>query len=64
MDSYLRKFHAHELEDTKAKLHARQPLGRMGRPDEVAKMAVYLASDEAEFVTGAILTIDGGLTAR
>jgi NAD(P)-dependent dehydrogenase (short-subunit alcohol dehydrogenase family) len=64
VDSYLQRFHAGEIEETKAKLHARQPIGRMGRPDEVAKMAVYLAADESEFVTGAILTIDGGLTAR
>jgi NAD(P)-dependent dehydrogenase (short-subunit alcohol dehydrogenase family) len=64
VDAYLNKFHAHELEETKAKLHARQPVGRMARPDEIAKMAVYLASDEAEFVTGAVMTIDGGLTAR
>jgi NAD(P)-dependent dehydrogenase (short-subunit alcohol dehydrogenase family) len=64
VDSYLKKFHADEIEETKQKLDARQPLGRMGRPDEVAKMAVYLASDDAEFVTGAVMTIDGGLTAR
>lgn len=64
VDSYLQRFHAGEIEETKARLHARQPVGRMGRPDEIAKMAVYLAADESEFVTGAILTIDGGLTAR
>jgi NAD(P)-dependent dehydrogenase (short-subunit alcohol dehydrogenase family) len=64
VEGYLRKFHAHELEETKAKLDARQPLGRMGRPDEIAKAALYLAADESEFVTGSILTIDGGLTAR
>lgn len=39
------------------------PLGRMGRPEEVAKMAVYLASDDAALVTGAEFVIDGGLTA-
>lgn len=64
VDSYLQKFHAGEIDETMKKLDARQPVGRMGRPDEIARMAVYLASDEAEFVTGAILTIDGGLTAR
>jgi 2-keto-3-deoxy-L-fuconate dehydrogenase len=44
-------------------LRRRQPLGRLGTPDEVARAALYLASDEAAFVTGSVLTIDGGLTA-
>lgn len=64
VEGYLRRFHSHELDETKAKLDARQPMGRMGRPDEIAKAALYLAADESEFVTGSILTIDGGLTAK
>jgi 2-keto-3-deoxy-L-fuconate dehydrogenase len=64
VEGYLRKFHAGEIEETRAQLHARQPIGRMGRPDEIARMAVYLASDEAAFITGSIFTIDGGWTAR
>ena len=40
----------------------RQPLGRLGTPEEVAALAVYLASDEAAFTTGAIHVIDGGFT--
>ena len=40
------------------------PMGSMGEPDDIAWGAVYLASDEARFVTGAELTIDGGYTAR
>ncbi len=41
---------------------ARQPMGRIARPEEIAALAVYLASDEAAFVTGAELKIDGGWT--
>src|SRR5712691_2856232 len=40
----------------------RQPMGRLGTPEEVAALAVYLASDEATFTTGAIHIIDGGFT--
>jgi 2-keto-3-deoxy-L-fuconate dehydrogenase len=40
----------------------RQPMGRLGTPEEVASLAVYLASDESAFTTGAIHIIDGGFT--
>jgi 2-keto-3-deoxy-L-fuconate dehydrogenase len=39
---------------------ARQPMGRVGRPEEVAHLALYLASEESAFVTGAVYPIDGG----
>jgi 2-keto-3-deoxy-L-fuconate dehydrogenase len=39
---------------------ARQPIGRLGKPEEIAALALYLASDESVFVTGAIHIIDGG----
>ncbi len=64
VEGYLNKYHAGEVEETRAQLHARQPIGRMGRPDEIARMAVYLASDDSAFVTGSVLAIDGGWTAR
>lgn len=64
VEGYLaRNFPGHE-DETRQQLHARQPLGRMGRPDEIAYAALYLASDEAAFVTGSTLVIDGGWTAK
>ncbi len=64
VETYLDRFHADTKEETVTELHARQPVGRMGRPDEVADLAVYLASDASAFMTGSAVTIDGGLTAR
>jgi NAD(P)-dependent dehydrogenase (short-subunit alcohol dehydrogenase family) len=63
VEGYLDKFHKHNKEEMRAELRARQPVGRLGRPEEVASAILYLASDEAAFVTGSLLTIDGGWTA-
>jgi NAD(P)-dependent dehydrogenase (short-subunit alcohol dehydrogenase family) len=63
VEGYLEKFHSHNKEEVRAELRARQPMGRLGQPEEIASMVRYLASDEAAFITGAFMAIDGGLTA-
>jgi NAD(P)-dependent dehydrogenase (short-subunit alcohol dehydrogenase family) len=63
VEGYVERFHSDTREQTIAELHARQPIGRMGRPEEVADLAVYLASDEAAFMTGSAVVLDGGWTA-
>ncbi len=63
VEAYLEKYHKHEKEKVRAELNQRQPVGRLGRPEEIANMVLYLCSPEAEFVTGSVLTIDGGWTA-
>jgi len=63
VEGYLDKFHADNKEETRAELSARQPIGRLGQPQEIASMVRYLVSDEAAFVSGSIFTIDGGWTA-
>ena len=49
-----------DTDEIRAAFVARQPMGRIGTPEEVAALALYLASDESAFVTGAIHVIDGG----
>lgn len=64
VEGYLaRNFAGHE-DEVRQQLHARQPIGRMGQPDEIAAAALYLAADESSFVTGSSLVIDGGWTAK
>ena len=43
-----------------ANLSETQPIGRMGRPDEIGYLALYLCSDEASFITGSFYPVDGG----
>jgi 2-keto-3-deoxy-L-fuconate dehydrogenase len=53
---------AGSMEAAQAAFVARQPMGRLGTPEEIAALSVYLASDEAQFITGQAVVIDGGLT--
>jgi NAD(P)-dependent dehydrogenase (short-subunit alcohol dehydrogenase family) len=63
VEGYLEKYHKHEKDKVRAELNQRQPIGRLGTPVEIAYMVLYLCSVEAEFVTGSVMTIDGGWTA-
>lgn len=63
VEGFLEKYHKNEKKQVRAELNARQPVGRLGRPEEIAHLALYLSSAEAAFVTGSIITIDGGWTA-
>lgn len=49
--------------EVQARRLAKYPLGRFGKPNEIAEVAVFLASDKASFVTGAAVAVDGGMTA-
>ena len=63
VESYLDKYHAHEKAKVRAEVTARQPIGRLGKAEEIASLVRYLCSDEAAFINGAVLPIDGGWTA-
>jgi 2-keto-3-deoxy-L-fuconate dehydrogenase len=55
------RLHAYgDYAKTRAEFEARQPMGRLGKPDEIAALALHLASDESGFTTGQIHIIDGG----
>ena len=56
----LSAFMGGDTPELRAKFQASVPLGRLSRPDDIARAALYLASDEAEFITGVALEIDGG----
>jgi 3-oxoacyl-[acyl-carrier protein] reductase len=53
--------HAALTEDAKRKILARIPLGRLTSLSDIADLAVFLASDRASFVTGAVIPVDGGI---
>ena len=60
VDKFLAENYPGKEAEMMVKLSATQPVGRMGKPDEIASLAIYLASDESKFVTGANYEIDGG----
>jgi 2-keto-3-deoxy-L-fuconate dehydrogenase len=60
VDGYLRKNYPGREQEMFQKLSASQPIGRMGEPEEVAALALFLCSDEAAFITGTDYPIDGG----
>jgi len=64
VENHLRASGATDLAAARKAVGELHPLGHMGEPDDIAWGAVYLASDESRFMTGAELVIDGGYTAR
>lgn len=60
VDNFVAKNYAGKEEEMMAKLAASQPIGRMGTPEEIAALALYLCSDAASFITGSDMPIDGG----
>ena len=64
VDSYLAKNYPGKEQEMFKKLSEYQPIGRMGRPEEIAHLILYLCSDEASFCTGAAYPIDGGVQAK
>ena len=60
VDGFIAKNYPDNQEEMFEKLSKTQPLGRMGKPAEIAHLALYLASDEASFITGTDFPIDGG----
>ena len=62
VDSYLEQHYSDRKEEAFKELSDYQPMGRMGKPEEIASLAAFLCSSEASFITGSAYDIDGGVT--
>jgi NAD(P)-dependent dehydrogenase (short-subunit alcohol dehydrogenase family) len=62
VDGFINKNYPGQEKEIFDKLSKAQPIGRMGKPEEVASLALYLCSDDASFITGCDYLIDGGYT--
>jgi NAD(P)-dependent dehydrogenase (short-subunit alcohol dehydrogenase family) len=60
VDGFIAKNYPGKENEMFEKLSASQPIGRMGKPEEIANLMIYLCSDEASFITGSDYPIDGG----
>ncbi len=63
VEGYLEKYHRHEKDKVRIELNERQPMGRLGLPEEIAHLALYICSPAADFMNGSVIMIDGGWTA-
>ena len=61
VDGFIAKNYPGKEKEMMEKLAWTQPIGRMGQPEEIANLALFLCSDEAAFITGSNYVIDGGL---
>ncbi len=64
MEPMLRARGAGDLDAGLAKTVVKYPIGRLGNPEEIARVALFLVSSESSFVTGSVVTADGGMTAQ
>lgn len=64
IDTPMVEHFTHDNPEALAGLKQMEPVGRLGRPQEVAELALFLASDRSSFITGAVVPVDGGFVAR